>query len=184
LFPGTRSLSFETLARLWYEICHGVDRAGLCKAFFNSHGGQPQVMEIVCRELRVKLGMFAVSSMWWRFTDLSGLFDDAERRHGIHTGVETSVMMRLHPELVDISQADDFVPLSVALERANAMLTPEGGGWLRLAGPGSASQRRLRQCGRSRCRARPHRRRTRCRLLSLIDEIARDPIERVVAAPL
>jgi creatinine amidohydrolase len=100
-------------------------------------------MEIVCRELRVKLGMFAVSSMWWRFTDLSDLLDDAERRHGIHTGeVETSVMMRLHPELADMSQADDFVPLSVARERANAMLTPEGGGWLRLAGPGSASQRR------------------------------------------
>ena len=86
-FPGTLSLSYETLARLWYEICEGVHRAGVRKVlFFNSHGGQPQVMEIVCRELRVKLGMFAVSSMWSRFTDLSDLFDDAERRHGIHAG--------------------------------------------------------------------------------------------------
>src|SRR5258708_9321026 len=61
-FPGTLSLSYETLARLWYEICEGAHRGGVRKVlFFNSHGGQPQVMEIVCRELRVKLGMFAVS---------------------------------------------------------------------------------------------------------------------------
>ena len=28
---------------------------------FNSHGGQPQVMEIVARDLRVRLGMVVVA---------------------------------------------------------------------------------------------------------------------------
>jgi creatinine amidohydrolase len=31
VLPGTLSLSYETLARLWYEICQGVHRAGLRK---------------------------------------------------------------------------------------------------------------------------------------------------------
>ncbi len=186
-FPGTLSLSYETLARLWYEICEGVHRAGVRKVlFFNSHGGQPQVMEIVCRELRVKLGMFAVSSMWSRFTDLSDLFDDAERRHGIHAGeVETSVMMHLHPELVDMSQADDFVPLSVALERANGMLTPEGAigfGWQ------AQDLHRSGACGNAVAadaeRGRVAVERAAERLLSLIDEIACYPMERVAAATL
>jgi len=62
-FPGTLSLSYETLARVWTEIGESVYRAGCRKIlFFNSHGGQPQVMDIVCRELRVKFSMLAVGA--------------------------------------------------------------------------------------------------------------------------
>jgi creatinine amidohydrolase len=142
-------------------------------------------MEIVSHELRVKLGIFAVSSMWSRFTNLSDLFDDAERRHGIHAGeVATSVMMHPHPELVDMSQADDFESLSVALERANAMLTPEGAvgfGWQAqdLHRSGACSK----AAGADAERGRVAVERAAERLLSLIDEIAHHPIERVVAAP-
>ncbi len=42
-FPGTLTLSHETLGRVWYELGASVHRAGLRKIlFFNSHGGQPQ----------------------------------------------------------------------------------------------------------------------------------------------
>lgn len=127
-YPGTLSLSYETLARLWYELGESVHRAGGRRIiYFNSHGGQPQVMEIVCRELRVRLGMFAVGASWFRTVDLDDLFDPAERKHGIHGGEsETSVMLHLHGDLVDMREAGDFVPLSVEMERAGGMLTPEG----------------------------------------------------------
>lgn len=127
-FPGTLSLSYDTLARVWYEIGESVHRAGCRRIiFFNSHGGQPQVMEIVCRELRVKLGMLAVGCSWFRAIDSSDLFDAGERRHGIHGGeAETSVMLHLHPDLVAMDHAIDFVPRSVEMARANALLTPVG----------------------------------------------------------
>ena len=69
-FPGTLSLSHETLARVWYELAESVHRAGVQKILFlNSHGGQPQLLEIVCRDLRVKLGMFALTTMWPQLID-------------------------------------------------------------------------------------------------------------------
>ena len=133
-YPGTLSLSYETLARAWYEIGESVHRAGVRKIiFFNSHGGQPQVMEIVCRELRVKLGMFAVATSWFNITEQADLFSDHERLHGIHGGeVETSVMLHLHPDLVAMQHAEDFVPLSVQMEQEFTYLRPDGAvgfGW-------------------------------------------------------
>jgi creatinine amidohydrolase len=133
-FPGTLTFSYETLARLWFELGESVHRAGGRKLIlFNSHGGQPQVIDIVCRELRVRHGMFAVNAMWSRMIRKDDLFSAHELRHGIHGGeVETSVMLHLHPDLVEMEEAADFVPLSVALEEEGGILTPEGGvgfGW-------------------------------------------------------
>jgi creatinine amidohydrolase len=127
-YPGTLSLSYETLARVWTEIGESVHRAGCRRlVFFNSHGGQPQVMDIVCRELRVRLAMLAVGCSWFRTVDTADLFDLEERRHGIHAGAsETSVMLHLHPGLVDMTLAENFVPLSVTMEREGQMLSPEG----------------------------------------------------------
>jgi creatinine amidohydrolase len=133
-FPGTLSLSHETLARLWFEIGLSVHRSGGRKIlYFNSHGGQPQVMQIVCRRLRVELGMLAAYCSWPGSIDQSDLFSAAERRHGIHGGeIETSMMLHLRPELVDRGRADNFVPRSVDMAAANMLLTPEGAvgfGW-------------------------------------------------------
>ncbi|MFV0244984.1 MAG: creatininase family protein [Qingshengfaniella sp.] len=127
-YPGTLTLSYETLARMWYEVAESVWRAGCRKIVFaNSHGGQPQVMEIVVRELRVKLGMFAVSAWASADADFSDLFSVSELTHGIHGGeYETSAMLDLHPDLVAMDQAADFVPSSVEMARNNAVLTPEG----------------------------------------------------------
>jgi creatinine amidohydrolase len=133
-YPGTLTLSYETLGRAWFEIGESVHRAGCRKMiFFNSHGGQPQLLDIVCRELRVRLGMFAVACSWFHIVDLSDLFEAAEIRHGIHAGaIETSVMRRLHPDLVDMTQARNFVSLSERIEQANLVLRSEGSvgfGW-------------------------------------------------------
>src|SRR6185369_1773260 len=56
-FPGTLSLSAETTIRLWTEIGESVARAGVRKlVIFNSHGGQPAIVDIVAVDLRVRLG--------------------------------------------------------------------------------------------------------------------------------
>jgi creatinine amidohydrolase len=133
-YPGTLSLPYVVLGRVWFETAKSAWRAGIRKLiFWNSHGGQPQLMDIVCRELRVELEMFAVGASWFRTIDTSDLFDEAELRHGIHGGEsETSVMLHLHPDLVAMDHAADFVSRSVAIERGGGLLTPEGGvgfGW-------------------------------------------------------
>ena len=133
-FPGTLTLSTETLIRVWTEIGECVARAGIRRLLiFNSHGGQPQVADIVARDLRVRLGMFVVTTAWWQLDQQPGLFSDAEMKHGIHGGaVETSMMLHLYPELVRMDKAQNFVSLSALMENEYRLLTPEGGvgfGW-------------------------------------------------------
>lgn len=115
-FPGTLSLSAETLGRVWCEIGACVRRSGVRKLLlFNSHGGQPQVTQIVARELRVEHGMLAVAASWFSWGLPDGLFDAAEVRHGIHGGaIETAMMLAARPDLVDREAAADFVPVTVA----------------------------------------------------------------------
>jgi creatinine amidohydrolase len=133
-YPGTLTLSHETLINTWLEIGACVHRAGIERLLiFNSHGGQPQIVDIVCRELRVRHRMLAVGTMWSRITPKSDLFDEHELKHGIHGGeLETSVMLASHPDLVRMEFAQNFPSLSVALESAGGLLTPEGAvgfGW-------------------------------------------------------
>jgi creatinine amidohydrolase len=127
-FPGTLTLSAETLTRLWTELGESVLRAGIRKlVLFNSHGGQPQIMDIVARDLRVRHGMFVVCANTSSFGWPAGLYPDAERAHGIHGGSsETSMMLALRPDLVRMEKSQNFAPLSVAMEREYRYLRPEG----------------------------------------------------------
>src|SRR5579862_7308523 len=116
-FPGTLTLSAETLIRLWTEIGESVARAGIRKlVILNSHGGQPQIMDIVARDLRVRLKMFVVALSYWGVGKPPGLFPDSEQRHGIHGGAgETSMMLYLRPDLVRDAERRNFVPASIAM---------------------------------------------------------------------
>jgi creatinine amidohydrolase len=181
-FPGTLTLSYETLGRVWYELGECVHRAGVRKILFlNSHGGQPQLLEIVCRDLRVKLGMFAVSVMWPKLIDMDALFPPEENRHGIHGGQsETSVMLHLHPDLVEMEHAENFVPLSVEIARESEMLGAEGGarfGWQAqdlhpkgACGDATKATAELGQLAIERSAAR---------LVKLVEEISRYPLSRI-----
>ena len=133
-FPGTLTLSYQTLGQMWFEIAQSVQRAGVRKIlFWNSHGGQPQLMEMVCRRLRVELGMFAVGANWFGTIDSSDLYSETERHHGIHGGEsETGMLLHLHPELVQMEHAEHFHSLSETLAEEQGLLRPEGGvgfGW-------------------------------------------------------
>jgi creatinine amidohydrolase len=129
-FPGTLSLSAETLISLWTEIGESIARSGIRKfVLLNSHGGQPQIMDIVARDLRVRLKMFVVALNYWAVGMPDGLFPSAECTHGIHGGSsETSLMLYLQPELVRNQERRDFVSESIAITNHYKYLRPEGPG--------------------------------------------------------
>ncbi len=116
-FPGTLTLSAETLIRLWTELAESVARASVRKlVLFNSHGGQPSVMDVVAQDLRSRLGMFVVPVSWNGLGLPPGLFPPDELQHDIHGGaVETSMMLHLRPDLVQMDRAADFVSVTKEL---------------------------------------------------------------------
>ncbi|WP_264214386.1 creatininase family protein [Leisingera thetidis] len=109
-FPGTLTLSPETLIKVLVETGASVARSGVRKlVFLNGHGGNIPVMDIAARELRIHHGMMAFSANWFGFGMPDGLYSEAERSHGIHAGdMETSVMLALDPANVNMSAARDF----------------------------------------------------------------------------
>jgi creatinine amidohydrolase len=133
-FPGTLTLSAETLLAVLTEIGRSVLRAGIRRlVFLNSHGGQPQVLDLAARALRAD-GLFAVNCHWGRLgLPPSVALDPTEQRHGFHGGlVETSLMLHLRPDLVRMDHATDFRSAWIAQEERFSVLTPEGGigfGW-------------------------------------------------------
>ncbi len=113
-FPGTLTLESETVQRLWTEIAESIHRVGIRKlVLFNSHGGNRRIMEVVARDIRVRLDMLAVVA-GPNFPE--DLFPEDEMRYGIHGGsVETSLMLHLRPDLVDMSKAENFRSLMADL---------------------------------------------------------------------
>lgn len=134
-YPGTLTLSGPTLLQVWYEIGASVARAGVRKLLIlNSHGGQTAVMQIVARRLRIEHDMLVVAASWSQMGVPDGLFPPEERQFGIHAGdVETSVMLALHPELVDMAKAQHFVPATQRRANAAPIMTSLGAagfGWM------------------------------------------------------
>jgi creatinine amidohydrolase len=127
-FPGTLSLSAETVIRLWTEIGESIARAGIRKfVLLNSHGGQSDIARIVARDLRVRHSMLAVCANTFDLGVPPNVFPAVELRHGIHAGsYETSMMLAARSDLVSMDLADDFVPISVQMERDYLYLGPEG----------------------------------------------------------
>jgi creatinine amidohydrolase len=116
-FPGTLTLSAETLIRVWMEIGASVARAGLRKlVLLNSHGGQVGVMDIVARDLRERHDMIVYACSWFTLPlppEVEQLFTPEEHRFGVHAGdLETSMMLASRPARVDMGQARHFASSS------------------------------------------------------------------------
>jgi creatinine amidohydrolase len=93
-YPGTLSLSAQTVIRTYTEIGESLNRVGVRKlVIVTSHGGNVSAMDLVARDLRLRHRMLVVTAAWHRFGYPPGTFDRAEQRHGIHAGdIETSLM--------------------------------------------------------------------------------------------
>jgi creatinine amidohydrolase len=118
-FPGTVTISAETQIRLLTEIGESVARAGARKLVIaNSHGGNVPVMDIVARDLRVRLKMLVVQCSWHRLGSPDGLFSEAETSHGIHGGeIETAQMLHFRRDLVHMAKARDFASAAIVMEQ-------------------------------------------------------------------
>jgi creatinine amidohydrolase len=120
-FAGTLHLSPQTLIQVWCDIGASVARAGVKKLLmFNAHGGNVGLMDVVARELRAQHGLIVYSCSWYNLpldASVVAQFSAEEHRFGIHAGdIETSMMLALSPECVDMAQARDFA--SASQERA------------------------------------------------------------------
>lgn len=108
-FPGTITLTAQTLMSTLMEVGESVYRAGFRKlALVNGHGGQPQIMELVARDLHQHYEDFMVFPLFvWRVPHLPmELLSDKEAELGIHAGdAETSVMLSILPDQVRMEQA-------------------------------------------------------------------------------
>jgi creatinine amidohydrolase len=116
-FAGTLTLKAETVIRLWTELAESVAQTGVKKlVLLNSHGGQVGLLDVVARDLRARLGMLVYSVNWFNLPltgddgkPVNDLFSDQEHRFGIHAGeIETSMMLALKPEQVDMAKAQNF----------------------------------------------------------------------------
>lgn len=120
-FAGTLTLKADTLIRLWTEVAESVAATGVRKlVLLNAHGGQVGLLDVVARDLRARLGMLVYSVNWFNLPllDAAGVsvaaqFSAHEHRFGIHAGdMETSMMLALRPEQVDMAKAQNFASTS------------------------------------------------------------------------
>jgi len=109
-FPGTLTVSMDALSRYVHEACLSLVRSGFRKiVFFSAHGGDNLS---VLRELSFRLrgehgALCAVIHVWGliqRLTPPGFWGPDLRLGHGGEP--TTSVMLHLHPELVDMSRAE------------------------------------------------------------------------------
>lgn len=113
-FPGTMTLTGPTLLAVVTEIGESVYRAGFRKLLLaNGHGGQPQVLEMAARELRLRHGDFVVVPFHVsRLPNASGRFiSETEKKLAMHAGhSETALMLALAPHTVSMGRAVANVP--------------------------------------------------------------------------
>ena len=127
-FPGTLTLSAETVMAAWTEMGAGVARAGVRKLIlFNSHGGQTGLVDTVAVRLRQHHGLLTVRASTFALGLPDGLVDPVEAAHGLHGGaVETAVMMALHPHLVRYHAVAAFPSAAMPIADTYRVLRAEG----------------------------------------------------------
>jgi len=134
-FPGTLSFSARTIIGAYREIGESIHRCGVRKlVIVTSHGGNVAAMDLVARDLRVRLKMLVVTCAWHRFGYPPGSFERVEQRHGVHGGdVETSLVLAHRPETVHMGSAVQAVPVTLEMAEKFKWLSafrPVGFGWM------------------------------------------------------
>jgi creatinine amidohydrolase len=129
-FPGTITLSAQTLMAVLTDVGESIYRAGFRKlVFLNAHGGQPQVLDIVARDLHQTHDDFMVFPLFvWRVATVAPvakeLLTPKELELGIHAGdAETSLLLSLLPDQVHMEAAVTEYPRDLPV---NSTLSMEG----------------------------------------------------------
>ncbi len=130
--PGTFWLSATTLLAVLDDIGRCVAATPARKlVFFNGHGGNSALVGVANRELRLHHGLLTFLAHPGVPPDQGGASARGEQGMGIHGGTdETSLMLHLAPELVDMAAATRNVPEGLADNRYVRFGGPVGFGWL------------------------------------------------------
>ena len=109
MVPGTLSLSAETLLATLRDIAACIARAGMRRlVYFNGHGGNTALLEVAARAARIDHGLITAHTSWFAFADTS-MLDQTALAYDLHAGLtETSAMRAAHPDLVEMTRAQDF----------------------------------------------------------------------------
>ena len=103
---GTVALSAATLMGVCLDLGDSLAASGFRKlVFVNGHGGQPSLLDVVARDIRVRTGLEVFPMMPSRLGLPEGV-EPVDPEYGIHGGqIETSIVWALAPELVQMEHA-------------------------------------------------------------------------------
>ena len=129
---GTVWLSARTMLSVLEDIGRCVAATGARKlVFLNGHGGNSALVAVANRELRLQFGLETFLAHPTQPADQGGASPPSELGMGVHGGTdETSMMLHLHPELVDMSRAVRDVPEHLATNRHVRFGGSVAFGWL------------------------------------------------------
>jgi len=114
---GTMWVSYETLMATLVDIGRSVATTPARRlVFINGHGGNTALLGVALREIRRRFGLLTFSMpSGVQIAGAGGENEPDEHGLGIHAGYgETSLVMHLRPDLVDMSVARRNVPEHIA----------------------------------------------------------------------
>jgi creatinine amidohydrolase len=125
-FPGQVSLSPQLLRKILYAYGSSYAKHGARRfLFINGHGGNAGVLRMAAGDLWSNYGVLCAATEWWLLVPQIRPEWPCDDHGGLY---ETSCMMAIKPELVDLSRARDPVPDTILSEniRAGYALTYRG----------------------------------------------------------
>ncbi|MDG2120979.1 MAG: creatininase family protein [Actinomycetota bacterium] len=131
-FAGSLSLRAGTLLALLDDLGSGIKETPIRKVVFvNGHGGNSSLLNVACRDLRVAHGLMTFLMHPFIPPDQGGHSPPNEMGMGIHGGYEeTSVMLYLCPDLVDMNSALRNIPEELNKNRYVRFGGATSFGWL------------------------------------------------------
>jgi creatinine amidohydrolase len=129
---GTFWLSPRTLLAVLEDIGRCVAATPARRlVFLNGHGGNTALLNVACRELRLGFGLQTFLAHPSVPPDHGGASPAEELGMGIHAGLEeTSLMLHLRPDLVDLDAAFRNLPEGLATARHVRFGGDVSFGWL------------------------------------------------------
>ena len=107
---GSRTLTYDEAINRWLGVAEDLNQQGIRKlVLMNAHGGNSPLLTIVATEARVRFNMLVVATSWTRFGQPDGWIAPEAKAIDIHGGdIETSVMLALAPDKIDMAKARAF----------------------------------------------------------------------------
>ena len=111
-YPGTISLSADTLIAILHDIGASIARSGFRRlAFLNGHGGNMPLLNMVARDIRVATGLMCFNIHGFQLNEPPFAMSEKELTYGLHGGeLETSLILATNPDLVKMDLAVTSYP--------------------------------------------------------------------------